>query len=147
MGRLRCLRHFPFVGGFLSVRQCVIPYVNGSFERGETDASLMWLDSDRACCRSPLDVMPSIILELSVPSLETCPPFFQSNRMPSKLVLTVGSFYPCIYYGFYCEVHFQATYLTLITLAGLGQSPSPSKKNLFRDAHLCNRSCLYCPQS
>ncbi|ETW77954.1 hypothetical protein HETIRDRAFT_325724 [Heterobasidion irregulare TC 32-1] len=36
------------------------------------------------------------------------------------IVLTVGSFYPCIYYGFYCEVHFQATYLTLITLAGLG---------------------------
>ena len=72
--------------------------------------------------------MPSIILELLVPSLVTRPPFFQSNRMSSKLVLTVGSFYPCIYYGFYCEVHFQATYLTLITLAGLGQSPSLSLK-------------------
>ncbi|KAJ3815233.1 hemolysin-III related-domain-containing protein [Lentinula aff. lateritia] len=28
------------------------------------------------------------------------------------VVLTVGSFYPCIYYGFFCEPQFQALYIT-----------------------------------
>lgn len=37
-------------------------------------------------------------------------------------VLIVGSFYPCIYYGFFCETHFQVLYLAMITLAGAGQS-------------------------
>lgn len=36
-------------------------------------------------------------------------------------VLTVGSFFPCIYYGFYCAPHFQKFYLTLISLAGVGK--------------------------
>ncbi|KAJ4490248.1 hemolysin-III related-domain-containing protein [Lentinula aciculospora] len=35
-------------------------------------------------------------------------------------VLTVGSFYPCIYYGFYCEPRFSALYITAITLVGTG---------------------------
>lgn len=36
-------------------------------------------------------------------------------------VLIVGSFYPCIYYGFYCAPHFQKFYLTLISSAGIGK--------------------------
>ncbi|TFK34452.1 hemolysin-III related-domain-containing protein [Crucibulum laeve] len=36
------------------------------------------------------------------------------------VVLTVGSFYPCLYYGFFCHAHFQAFYLISMTLAGLG---------------------------
>ncbi|KAI0763120.1 HlyIII-domain-containing protein [Trametes elegans] len=36
------------------------------------------------------------------------------------VVLIVGSFYPCIYYGFYCDPHYQAFYLSGITVAGLG---------------------------
>lgn len=36
------------------------------------------------------------------------------------VVLTVGSFYPCIYYGFFCEPQFQALYITAITLVGIG---------------------------
>jgi len=36
------------------------------------------------------------------------------------VVLTVGSFYPCIYYGFYCDPHLQITYLIAMTLVGAG---------------------------
>ncbi|KAK7462854.1 hypothetical protein VKT23_007430 [Stygiomarasmius scandens] len=34
------------------------------------------------------------------------------------VVLTVGSFYPCLYYGFYCEPHFQIMYIFAITVVG-----------------------------
>ncbi|KAH9939918.1 HlyIII-domain-containing protein [Amylocystis lapponica] len=36
------------------------------------------------------------------------------------IVLTVGSFYPCIYYGFYCDPHLQITYLTIMSMVGAG---------------------------
>ncbi|KAJ1309564.1 hypothetical protein OPQ81_006337 [Rhizoctonia solani] len=36
------------------------------------------------------------------------------------VVLTVGSFYPCVYYGFYCDPYLQVTYLVSITVAGVG---------------------------
>ncbi|KAE9408039.1 HlyIII-domain-containing protein [Gymnopus androsaceus JB14] len=36
------------------------------------------------------------------------------------VVLTVGSFYPCIYYGFFCEPRFQVLYIGSITLVGIG---------------------------
>ncbi|KAI0318510.1 hemolysin-III related-domain-containing protein [Amylostereum chailletii] len=38
------------------------------------------------------------------------------------VVLIVGSFYPCIYYTFFCELHYQVFYLGTITVAGLGAS-------------------------
>ncbi|KAH9899349.1 HlyIII-domain-containing protein [Cubamyces lactineus] len=36
------------------------------------------------------------------------------------VVLIVGSFFPCIYYGFFCDPHYQTFYLSGITVAGLG---------------------------
>ena len=45
---------------------------------------------------------------MSLPSLTT------------EAVLIVGSFFPCIYYAFYCEPHYQALYLGIITTAGIG---------------------------
>ncbi|CEL51619.1 ADIPOR-like receptor SPBC12C2,09c OS=Schizosaccharomyces pombe (strain 972 / ATCC 24843) GN=SPBC12C2.09c PE=3 SV=1 [Rhizoctonia solani AG-1 IB] len=36
------------------------------------------------------------------------------------VVLTVGSFYPCVYYGFYCDPYLQTAYLFSITVAGIG---------------------------
>ncbi|CAE7174753.1 unnamed protein product, partial [Rhizoctonia solani] len=36
------------------------------------------------------------------------------------VVLTVGSFYPCVYYGFYCDRYLQVAYLVSITVAGIG---------------------------
>ncbi|KAG8721112.1 hypothetical protein FRC08_015606 [Ceratobasidium sp. 394] len=38
------------------------------------------------------------------------------------VVLTVGSFYPCVYYGFYCDPYLQATYIGAITTAGFGSA-------------------------
>jgi len=35
------------------------------------------------------------------------------------IALILGSFYPCMYYGFYCEPHYRIGYVLLITLAGL----------------------------
>lgn len=37
------------------------------------------------------------------------------------VVLTVGSFYPCIYYGFFCRPVFQAIYLIAISITGIGE--------------------------
>ncbi|THV04688.1 HlyIII-domain-containing protein [Dendrothele bispora CBS 962.96] len=34
------------------------------------------------------------------------------------VVLTVGSFYPCLYYGFYCEPHLQILYILAISIVG-----------------------------
>lgn len=36
-------------------------------------------------------------------------------------VLIVGSFFPCIYYAFYCHPQYQALYLGIISMAGLGE--------------------------
>ncbi|KAH9855334.1 HlyIII-domain-containing protein [Lenzites betulinus] len=36
------------------------------------------------------------------------------------VVLIVGSFFPCIYYGFFCDPHYQTFYLSGIAIAGLG---------------------------
>ncbi|KAH8101140.1 hemolysin-III related-domain-containing protein [Cristinia sonorae] len=38
------------------------------------------------------------------------------------VVLIVGSFFPCVYYGFFCDRHYQVMYLSTITVAGIGAS-------------------------
>jgi hypothetical protein len=38
------------------------------------------------------------------------------------IILTVGSFYPALYYGFFCHLYFKVFYLTGTTLAGIGES-------------------------
>ncbi|KAH9031630.1 HlyIII-domain-containing protein [Lactarius pseudohatsudake] len=35
------------------------------------------------------------------------------------IVLIIGSFYPCLYYGFFCEPYYKLCYLLLFTAAGL----------------------------
>lgn len=42
-------------------------------------------------------------------------------EMHSFAVLTVGSFVPCLYYGFYCEPVLQGCYLGIIALVGAGR--------------------------
>ncbi len=34
------------------------------------------------------------------------------------MVLTVGSFYPAVYYGFFCDPHFAVLWLVLLTISG-----------------------------
>ena len=48
---------------------------------------------------------------------EYCHSFDYSGIM----VLTVGSFYPCIYYGFFCRPLFQVIYLIAISVTGIGE--------------------------
>lgn len=59
------------------------------------------------------------------PSLATKTLFQVANRCHALdysgiVVLTVGSFYPCIYYGFFCEPPLQVLYIGSITLVGIG---------------------------
>ena len=37
------------------------------------------------------------------------------------VVLIVGSFFPCVYYTFYCDLHLQVIYLFGITISGIGR--------------------------
>lgn len=49
-------------------------------------------------------------------------PLPQTTRLNHDiLVLIVGSFFPSIYYGFYCTPYIQAMYLSAICLAGGGR--------------------------
>jgi len=41
-------------------------------------------------------------------------------KMIPFIVLTVGSFVPCLYYGFYCEPMLQICYLCTIVAVGAG---------------------------
>ena len=55
--------------------------------------------------------------ELNVKVHEYCHSFDYSGIV----VLTVGSFYPCIYYGFFYQPLFQAIYLIAISITGVGE--------------------------
>jgi hypothetical protein len=56
---------------------------------------------------------------------------WQAPLMPSSgynhdfcLALILGTYYPSLYYGFYCEPHYIIGYVLIITLVGLGASLS-----------------------
>ena len=57
-----------------------------------------------------------------------CASCFWFRRFPPggsegfETVLIVGSFFPCVYYGFYCDTHFQIIYLSIIAALGVGGS-------------------------
>ncbi|KIJ35760.1 hypothetical protein M422DRAFT_180317, partial [Sphaerobolus stellatus SS14] len=48
--------------------------------------------------------------------------FFHMFDYAGIVILIVGSFFPSIYYAFYCKPHFQAIYLSGISIAGIGAS-------------------------
>ena len=61
-----------------------------------------------------------------------CPRLFRDYRQVLLLpawrasrdcppVHIVGSTYPCLYYGFFCDPYYQLCYLLLFTAAGLGE--------------------------
>jgi hypothetical protein len=59
---------------------------------------------------------------------------FSGYHNDSALVLILGSFYACLYYGFYCESRYKIGYMLLITLSGLGALASfnhAQRHNLF----------------
>jgi len=59
------------------------------------------------------------------------------------VVLTVGSFFPCIYYGFFCQPQFQIMYLTAITLTGLGAAYIVLNPEYARPTHRSARTKVF----
>ena len=51
-----------------------------------------------------------------------CGPFDETKWLTwiSK-VLIVGSFVPCLYYGFYCDTLYQIIYVAGVTFGGIGK--------------------------
>ncbi|KAI0052140.1 HlyIII-domain-containing protein [Auriscalpium vulgare] len=59
------------------------------------------------------------------------------------IVLTVGSFYPCIYYGFYCDQFYKVAYLSLITASGLGAAYIVLDPDYARPSHRGARTTVF----
>jgi len=59
------------------------------------------------------------------------------------IILIVGSFYPAIYYGFFCEPHIQKLYLTLISLAGLGAAYIVLNPEYAKPIHRGTRTTIF----
>ena len=59
----------------------------------------------------------------------------------TALALILGSCYPCLYYGFYCEPHYKIGYLLLISLASLCTWPS---LNHARPHKHFRSGCIHC---
>lgn len=58
-------------------------------------------------------------------------------------ILIVGSFLPCIYYGFYCEPHLKVIYLTIISLAGCGAAYIVLSPTYSRPSHRGARTSVF----
>ena len=67
--------------------------------------------------------------------------------MASATVLIVGSFFPSLYYAFYCHAHLQFFYLSGICLCGLGKLHIKQfTEFMIKDPYVsCNSRCLHCP--
>lgn len=63
------------------------------------------------------------------------------------ITLTVGSFFPCIYYGFFCEPRLQAAYLIAMTSAGLGQCGYNGYEAMDTAQYRIHRCCIHCLES
>jgi adiponectin receptor len=59
------------------------------------------------------------------------------------IVLIVGSFYPSIYYGFFCDFHLQAFYLTTVTIAGLGAAYIVLNPEYAKPTHRGSRTAVF----
>ncbi|KAF8221086.1 HlyIII-domain-containing protein [Tricholoma matsutake] len=59
------------------------------------------------------------------------------------VVLTVGSFYTTLYYGFYCEPLLQVFYLVSITLAGLGAAYTVLNPEYAKPTHRGSRTTVF----
>lgn len=46
---------------------------------------------------------------------------FELLGLMVRLVLTVGSFYPCLRFGFFCDWYLQVGYAVGITVAGISK--------------------------
>ncbi|KAF6764313.1 hemolysin-III related-domain-containing protein [Ephemerocybe angulata] len=59
------------------------------------------------------------------------------------IVLIVGSFFPSIYYGFYCHPHLQVFYLATITIVGFGASMIVLTPEYSQPSHRVARTVIF----
>ncbi|KAL1742555.1 hemolysin-III related-domain-containing protein [Schizophyllum fasciatum] len=59
------------------------------------------------------------------------------------VVLTVGSFYPSLYYGFYGQPHMQAAYISGITIIGLGAAYVVLNPEYSKPTHRGTRTSVF----
>ncbi|EPQ52236.1 HlyIII-domain-containing protein [Gloeophyllum trabeum ATCC 11539] len=59
------------------------------------------------------------------------------------VVLIVGSFFPCVYYGFYCDPFWRALYLTVILVSGLGAAYIVLNPEYARPSHRGARTKVF----
>lgn len=59
------------------------------------------------------------------------------------IILIVGSFFPSIYYGFYCHPHLQVFYLAGISLAGFGASMVVLSPEYSKPTHRAARTLVF----
>jgi len=59
------------------------------------------------------------------------------------VILTVGSFFPSVYYAFYCEPGFQAIYLTGLSVAGIAASYFVLSPEYSRPSHRGARTTVF----
>ncbi|GLB42330.1 putative channel protein [Lyophyllum shimeji] len=59
------------------------------------------------------------------------------------VVLTVGSFYPCLYYGFHCQTYLRLFYILAITMVGLGAAYIVLNPEYARPTHRGARTTVF----
>jgi adiponectin receptor len=59
------------------------------------------------------------------------------------IVLIVGSFYPLLYYGFFCDFRIQAFYIATITIAGLGAASLVLNPEYAKPTHRGARTAVF----
>lgn len=116
LGRLSCLCCFPVLGCFLSVCECLLSHFDVPFWRG--DGSPHPRRQLFSWCLGLISLPCLWLFRDSWSAVHYC--LISIHISEITPVLTVGSFYPCLYYGFFCEPKFQILYLTIITLFGFG---------------------------
>lgn len=63
----------------------------------------------------------NISLEIPVDGVLQVAARYNAVDYAGIIILIVGSSYPSLYYGFYCEAYLQTLYISLMTVAGLGE--------------------------
>lgn len=99
--RFRCVPHFLIVCSLVSMCQRLVPHLRLPFAKSMV-----------ICLLSHFLAYVSLIEVAS-----RCHAFDYSGI----IILIVGSFFPAIYYGFFCDTHLKILYLTGISIAGLGE--------------------------
>ncbi|KLO13316.1 HlyIII-domain-containing protein [Schizopora paradoxa] len=59
------------------------------------------------------------------------------------IIMIVGSFFPCLYYAFYCDSHLQTFYMSLIVLSGAGATYVVLSPEYGKPSHIGARTKVF----